>query len=239
LLKAGYPFAAPQDLSTTAIAVPDAPSNDEILTLLQVSERLGRISQSDGIKLQAYTTSTLPETVRREANLIGIGNRERFPLAEALQTGGFELKDLYTRRKDGSQIQTLPDTAGVVRQVVSPWNPDRVVLALTAQTNAGLNKVQDLFKKDILFFQLKDDTVVVNTNQKNPSEYNLDDYSLSFFNKADRQASLEKGSLLSRSSRWLQENWFLIPTGTVASSLLLYGVAQLYLKRVNNSEGDS
>lgn len=238
LLQAGYPFAAPQDLSGTAIALPDSPSNAEVLTLLQVSERLGRVSQSEGIKLQVYNGGNLPEETRSRANLIGIGTRDRFPFPEVFNTGGFQLDKFFTRRTEQSQIQTLPDSGGVVKQVISPWNGDRVVLALTAQNASGLDKIRDLFKKNALFFQLKNDTVVVNTTDKNPSEYDADAYSLSFFEEAERQTRIDNASPLGKTTRFLQDNWYLLPTGIVVSALVMYGVAQLYLKRVAEPKGE-
>ncbi|EKQ70483.1 Bacterial cellulose synthase subunit [Leptolyngbyaceae cyanobacterium JSC-12] len=238
LLQAGYPFAAPQDLSNTVIALPDSPSNAELLTLLQVSERLGRLSQSESIKLQVYNGGNLPEETRSRANLIGIGTRDRFPFPEIFNRGGFQLDKFFTRRTEQSQIQTLPDAGGVVKQVISPWNGDRVVLALTAQNNSGLDKIRALFKKNALFFQLKNDTVVVNTTDKNPSEYDVDAYSLSFFQEANRQTRIDNASPLSKTSRFLQDNWYLLPTGIVISALVMYGVAQLYLKRVAEPKGE-
>ncbi len=238
LLQSGFPFAAPQDLSTTVIALPDAPTDAELLTMLQVSERLGRLSQSDTVKLQVYNSSNLSEGTRSRANLIGIGTRDRFPFQEVFNISGFQLDKFFTRRTSQSQIQTLPDTGGVVKQVVSPWNRDRVLLALTAQNPAGLEKVQDVFKRDGLFFQLKEDTVVVNTTDKNPSQYDPNAYSLSFFQEAERQTQTDNASPLGKTSRMLQDNWYLLPTGIVVSALLMYGVAQLYLKRVAEPQGE-
>jgi len=232
LLKAGYPFAAPQDLSTTAIAVPDAPNAAELQTLLEFSERLGRLSQSDTVKLRVYTAGTLPEDVRQESNLVGIGRRERFPFPEINEAKGFQLGNFFTRSNGQSQVQTAPDTGGVVKQVVSPWNNNRVLLALTAQDDAGLGKVQDLFERDVLFFQLKDDTVVVNTTKDNPSPYDPDDYSFESFREADRTRQIENTSPVNKVSNFLSNNWYLLPTGIILAALGMYGVAQLYLKRL-------
>lgn len=232
LLKAGYPFAAPQDLSRLAIALPDAPNTAEIQTLMEFSERLGRLSESEAVKLQVYTTSTLPEEQRKAANLVGIGRRDRFPFPEVYEAKGFNLGNLFTRQSQGSQIQALPDTGGVIKQIISPWNGERVLLALTAQSDAGLDKVRDLFHKDSLFFQLKEDTVVLNTTEANPSEYDPDAYALQFFQEANRTSRIDNTSPLSKVSNFFRENWVLLPTGIALAALLSYGIAQLYLKRV-------
>ncbi|WP_421656508.1 cellulose biosynthesis cyclic di-GMP-binding regulatory protein BcsB [Leptothermofonsia sp. ETS-13] len=232
LLQTGYPFTAPQDLSTTAIALPDNPSSSELETLLEFSERLGRLSQSDGIQLQVYTVGTLPEPVRQRANLVGIGKREHFPFPEVFQSRGFQIGDLFGRRSDQSQVQTLPDTGGVVKQILSPWNGDRVLLALTAQTDAGLDRLKELLAYDSLFFRLKDDTVVINTSEKNPSQYKPDAWAMQFFQEADKTQRIDNSTPLTKASRFLQDHWYFLPTGIVTASLVLYGVVQLYLKRV-------
>lgn len=236
LLQVGYPFAGPQDLSSTAIVVPDAPSDVELQTLLQFSERMGRLSRADSVKLTAYPASGVPEDVRRQKNLVGIGKRDKFPLPEALQSQGFQLGDLFARSSDQSRIQTLPDSAGVIKQVISPYNGDRSLLALMAQSDSGLEKVRDTFRNDALFFKLKDDTVLVNTTSNSPSIYDDSDYSMEFFQQS-RPKRQESVNPLGKATRFLQENWYLLPTGIVLSALLLYGIVQLYLKRV--ALGDS
>lgn len=231
LLRVGYPFTSPQDLSSTAIALPDNPTNPEVLTLLKFSERMGRSSQAETVKLQVYTTGTLPEDVRKQANLVGIGRRERFPFPEVYEAKGFQLGNFFTRRSGDSQVQTLPDKGGVLKQIVSPWNRDRVVLALTAQDDAGLERVRDVFQKDSLFFRLQDDTVVVNTTEETPSEYDPNAYALESFKEADQHRRIDNTSPLNRVSNFISENWYLLPTGIVLAALSLYGISQLYLKR--------
>jgi hypothetical protein len=232
LLQAGYPFAAPQDLSTTAIALPDNPSNSELQTMMEFSERLGRLSQSEAIKLQVFPAGTLPEEVRSQANLVGIGNRDRFPFPELFDAKGFRLGGAFVRQNDNSRVQASPDTAGVVKQVISPWNRSRVLLGLTAQADSGMDKLRDLLQRDALFFQLKDDTAVINTTERQPSEYDPDAYAIEFFQEANQTRQLDNSSPLSRASRFLQDNWYLLPTGIVLAALALYGIVQLYLKRL-------
>lgn len=233
LLPVGYPFAAPQDLSSLAIVVPDSPSNTDLLTLLEFSERMGRLSQADSIKLTAHTTATLPEDVRKERNLVGIGTRDKFPFPEALQpqSRGFSLGNLFGRQSDKGQIQTLPDNGGVIKQVMSPWNDSRVLLALSGQTENGLRTVEGVVRKDLWFYKLKGDTTLVSLNKPNAPDYDPDAYTLEFLEQAP-QRRIEQTSLLSKASRVLQDNWLLLPTGIVALSLVLYGIAQLYLKRI-------
>lgn len=235
LLKFGFPFAAPQDLSQTAIILPQNPSKTDVLTLLAFSERLGRLSQADSVKLAVYTDA-LPETVRKNDHLVVIGTREKFPVPEVFQSSGLNLSQPFSRLSAQAAIQTPQDTQGMIKQIMSPWNSDRVILALTAQTDTGLERVQQVLNQDPWFFQLKKDTVLISSDQKNPTAYNPDAYQLEFFQSAPSTRRLENTTILSKASRFLQENWLFLPLGIVGVSILLYGIAQLYLKRLSTGE---
>jgi hypothetical protein len=234
LLKTGYPLTAPQDLSETAVALPDSPTNTEVETLLALSERLGRSSRADSVKLQVYLANTTPSDVGSQKHLVGIGTRDRFPFQEVFQTQGFSLQNTLTRRWQQSQIQSLPDNEGVVKEIVSPQNSDRLLLALTSRNEQGLADIRDLFDRDQLFSQLRGDTVLISRNQQNPSPYDPSGYSLEFLQEA-RQQQIENTSFLNRISLFLQDYWFMVPTGIVLLALLLYSISQLYLNRLAKS----
>lgn len=231
LLQFGFPFAAPQDLSRTAIVLPQNPSNTDILTLLAFSERLGRLTQADSVKLQVYTPESIPDSVRKNEHLVGIGTRDKFPFPEVFKSAGFNLSQAFSRVSAQGTIQTPQDSQGVIKQIISPWSNERTILALTAQTQTGLERVRQVVNRDPLFFQLKQDTVLIGSDQNNPSPYDPDAYQLEFFRTASRNR-VENTNLLSKTTRLLQENWLLLPLGILGISLLLYGIVQLYLKRL-------
>jgi hypothetical protein len=237
LFKFGYPFASPQDLSKTAVVLPQNPSATDILTLLELSERLGRLSQSETVKLDVYTADTLPNEVRKNDHLVAIGIREKFPLPDALKPSqGFNLSQAFNRSLAQASVQTPQDAQGMIKQVVSPWNSDRVVLALTSQTEVGLEKVRQVLNQDPWFFQLKQDTVLISSDKKDPLPYDPDAYQLEFIQSSPRISRIENTTPLSKLSRLIQENWLLLPLGIVGVSLLLYGIVQLYLKRITVAE---
>ncbi len=231
LMQYGFPFAAPQDLSKTAIVLPQEPNTTDILTMLAFSERLGRLSRADSVKLDVYTSDTLPAEIRKEENLVGIGTREQFPFPEVFKSPGFNLSQSFLRGSAQKTVQTPQDRQGMIKQILSPWNGSRVILALTAQTDAGLQRVQQVLNKDPWFFQLKKDTVLISSDQKNPVAYDPDGYQLAFFDNAPSKTRIENTNFVSKISRILQENWLLVPAGIVGLSLILYGIVQLYLKR--------
>jgi hypothetical protein len=117
-----------------------------------------------------------------------------------------------------------------VKQVVSPWNSERVLLALTGQSPEGLGHVRDLIAQDPLFYQLQGDTVLISANTENPSPFDANDYTLQFLRLAPPQQMVGD-----QRSWWLlfRSNWLILVPALVIAALLLYGVAQLYLQRVS------
>lgn len=232
LLTTGFPFTAPQDLSKTAIVVPDAPTETDVMTLLKFSERLGRLSQAQSVKLDVYKPASLTEAVKSDRHLVGIGTRDRFPIQEMLEANsGFRLMNTFTRESGKEKIHVLPDQGGVIKSMMSPWNRDRVLLALTAQADSGLKQVQDVLSNDLWFYQLKEDTALISTNQVNPSPDDSNAYQLQFVSQSERRR-IEDVNVLSKARQFLQEQWYLLPVGIISSSVLLYGIGQLFLKRV-------
>ncbi|MBE9182396.1 cellulose biosynthesis cyclic di-GMP-binding regulatory protein BcsB [Oculatella sp. LEGE 06141] len=236
LLQTGYPLTAPQDLSAAAVVVPDSPNDEEVSTLLALGERMGRLSRAESVKLQVYQAGTIPADIRNERNLVGIGTRDRFPFPEVLQDSGLQLASFDVRQWQQSQIQTSPDTEGVVKEVVSPWNRDRQVLALTGQSEQGLREVQALFKRDPLFSQLRGDTVLISRNQQNPSPYDASGYTLQVLQQSP-QRQIERTGFFNRITLYLQDHWYVLPIGIVLLGILLYGISQLYLNRIDVSGG--
>jgi cellulose synthase operon protein B len=232
LMQYGYPFAAPQDLSKSAIVMTDQPSSGEIELLLKVAERLGRLSRSEAIKLDAYRVGKLPDTVRNDRHLVAIGLQKNFPIPQAFdEQSGFVLQDLLGRKRDGSQVQVLPDEQGVIKAVLSPWNHDRMVVALSAQQESGLAQVKDVWSRDDLFFQLKDDTVLIRANRPAPLPEDPQSYTLEFLQRAREQREITESSDFARFLAMVRGNWLTVIPGTIVMALLLYTIFSAYLRR--------
>lgn len=235
LFQAGFPVAAPQDLAQTAFVVPENPTNDELLTMLQASSRLGRLSHAESVKLGVYTSQSLPSEVQQANNLIGIGIRDRFPLPEFFeQNTGFALGEQLSRRQDQSQVQTLTDQAGVIEAQVSPWNSERILLGLTAQTEAGLAGIQEVFYRDSLFSQLAGDTLLVQPRTDSRPELSNEAFQVTTLTQ-NRPVAIDRRSPLTRVMAAIQANWYLLPGGIILIALVFYGLSQVYLNRVSQS----
>jgi hypothetical protein len=235
LLQHGFPFAAPQDLSSTAIVVPKEPSTTDLMTLLEFSTRLGRLSKADSVQLSVYTSDKFPKELQAKRQLVGIGIQKNFPFPEAMTSGGFQLKDALERLWNKTEIQTLPANDGVIKEIISPYASDRVLLALSGQTEKGLEQVQSLLRQDPLFFQLKEDTVLISANTPKPDANDLNAYNLEFLQR-EQKRQVDKTPLPNQVFRVLSGSWFMLAPALVAATLILYGVVQLYLKRIGGQE---
>ncbi|NEP76418.1 cellulose biosynthesis cyclic di-GMP-binding regulatory protein BcsB, partial [Okeania sp. SIO2G5] len=235
LLKSGFPLAAPQDLSEMAVVLPDNPTQMDVEVLLALSKRLGLLANADSVKFDVYRASSLPNTVRRQAHLVGIGRRDRFPLPAAFSGengNGFNLSKGFTRLWKGTQIQALPDNAGVIQSVVSNQSDDHIILALTAQTDDGMVEVRNTMNRDPLFNQLRGDTILVSRNEVEPSPYSASGYTITALQQFPQRRIQQAGSL-SALSFFFQQYWFLIPTVLICLALLLYSISQIYLNRIS------
>jgi cellulose synthase operon protein B len=238
LMQYGYPFAAPQDLSKMSIALPPQPSIPSVNLMLKVAERLGRLSRSEAVKLKVYRSDHLPDA-KQDDHWVAIGLKEQFPVPQALdESAGFSLQDWLGRKRDGSQVQALPDEQGVIKAVLSPWNADRMLVALTAQRDEGLNQVRDVFDRDDLFFQLRDDTVLVRANRPAPLPEDPQSYQLEFLQRARQQREVTDASGFDRALASLRGNWLTVIPGTILAALLLYGVFSTYLRRFARKPAD-
>ncbi|HEY9614546.1 cellulose biosynthesis cyclic di-GMP-binding regulatory protein BcsB [Allocoleopsis sp.] len=234
-LRYGFPFAAPQDLSSTAIVVPKEPSPNELATLLEFSTRLGRLSKAKSVQLDAYTINSIPKELLKKRQLVGIGTQKTFPFPEVLKSGDFQLKDQLERQRVKSEVTTLPDSSGVIKEIISPYANDKVLLALTAQTENGLKQVQDFLRQDPLFFQLKEDTALISANTANPESYDPNAYNLEFLQREPKR-TVDKTPVQRQVFRFVTGSWFMLGPAMVAATLILYGVVQQYLKKIAGQE---
>ncbi|NEZ60734.1 cellulose biosynthesis cyclic di-GMP-binding regulatory protein BcsB [Leptolyngbyaceae cyanobacterium CCMR0081] len=235
LFRVGYPFTAPQDLSKTAIALPDNPSQAEIETLLALSGRLGKLSKAESIELNVYKNSSIPGADRSKFHWVGIGLREQFPFSEAFNANGFRLFAQFRRQWKDNQIQSIQDNEGVIKAVLSPWSNEHILLALSAQTEAGLREVQDALDLEPLFLALNGDTTLIGRKVPNPSPYDRKDYNMRFLDESAKRQIVDAG-VIQRSSLFLENHWWTLPIGIIIMALPLYSISQLYLNRLSDPE---
>lgn len=166
-----YPFTAFPDLSQVALVIPDSPNDTEMNTMVQIATRLGRSSLSKtGINLDAVHAKGAGKQ-RKDKHLIVIGQKDDNSLMKDLpakshllmKEGSIQLKS------DGettARLQYSPDQ-GLVEELLSPWNKNRVVLAVMGETDPAMRRIGDVFEDDTLFSAIEPGNVVV-MNQDGP-----------------------------------------------------------------------
>jgi cellulose synthase operon protein B len=232
LFTSGFPFANVQNLSNTAILVPETPNAADLMTMLKFSERMGRLTRANSVQHEVYRANNASADMKKYKNLVAVGTRERLPLPEVFQADkGFNLNDAFKRQIGQTQIQTLPNADGIIKTVISPWNKDRVLLALSAQSEQGLKQVQDVLSSDAWFYQLQGDTALMSPTEANPNPFDPNGYRFQFLQESTPQTR-ENINFINKIQRFLKTHFYLLPIGIIVVSLLMYGIAQKYLKRV-------
>ena len=110
-------------------------------------------------------------------------------------------------------------------------------MALTAQTEAGLQEVQSLLKQNSLFSQIQGDTVLISRSTPNPSPYDASGYNLEFLQEAQTRR-IQRSNSFTQIVLFLQDYWFLMLVGMLLLALLLYSLSQVFLNQVADS-GDA
>jgi hypothetical protein len=90
-------------------------------------------------------------------------------------------------------------------------------------------------RQDPLFFQLKDDTVLISANAANPDINDPNAYNLEFLQREVKR-SVDKTPVPNRVVRFISASWLMLAPAIIAAALILYGIVQLYLKRIAGQE---
>ena len=147
------------------------------------------------------------------------------------------LAESFLRFWGSSKVHAQSAQEGVLKQTNSPWNRQRTLVALTAQTEAGLQEVQSLLKQNSLFSQIQGDTVLISRSTPNPSLYDASGYNLEFLQEAQTRR-IQRSNSFTQIVLFLQDYWFLMLVGMLLLALLLYSLSQVFLNQVADS-GDA
>lgn len=113
-----YPDAA-------ELVLPDSPTPGDLKAAVTVAAGFGRYTAGD-ILLTTVTAAELTETIENTSNLIFIGKADAFS----------QLKDIPWPTPS---LDVAPED-GLLRLVVSPWNPAKVLLWVSGTSDAGIVK---------------------------------------------------------------------------------------------------
>jgi hypothetical protein len=115
------------------IVVPDAPSTNDLQAALTVAASFGRLSEGR-LQVDLTTVQRLSPQMRTGRHLILVGSHTGLaPIARNLA-----LPAAITERGINASGATADD--GIIQMILSPWNSERVVLAVSGGSDAGVLK---------------------------------------------------------------------------------------------------
>lgn len=163
----GFPFTAYQDLSQTTLVLPDTVGRTDLEAMLQFLTRLGKESWSHkGIELSAYHAATLNGDAKKNHNLVVIGQKGRNKLLDELNDKATLLMEsawntLSEEQKNKVAQLNYASGQGIVEEVLSPWNENRVVLLLTGENDTAMVHNAQVFSNDTWFSAIKPGNLMV------------------------------------------------------------------------------
>ena len=164
----GYPFSAHQDFSDVSFVLPKILEREHLQTFLSMLTRFGKESRSQsGIRINAFHEESLPEDLKRNNHLIAIGQIGSLELMNELQSKLMlviaETRKAVMQESPNKLLSKLDYKRGqgILEELVSPWNSNRVILLATGETKDALKHLTNLFSKDKLFGAIGPGNVLV------------------------------------------------------------------------------
>lgn len=126
----------PQPAPVTFI-VPDSPSPTELTALGEVATQLGQYAGDRGLKVELERASDVRQSDLASTHVILLGKRGSLPLLGGIS--GTPLKQDQTGFLDVSG-RPVPEDAGVLMVMPSPWGQARGLLIVSGTSDAGVSK---------------------------------------------------------------------------------------------------
>lgn len=167
--KAGFPFTRMSDLSDTAIVLPPQPSAQELSACLEMMGFFGAQTGMPGFYVDVLESNAIQRAGNKDLLLISAGgdhplmanwangmpisvgrsglglNRPSTPWLRFLSLPFLPSGREWSRLSDA--LATEPNPPLLIQSFVSPLNPGRSVVAISAVTPAGLDGLADLLER--------------------------------------------------------------------------------------------
>jgi hypothetical protein len=148
---ARYPapfFEQPLAHSPVYFVLPDNPSTADLSAAATIAAGLGKFSNGE-IRLASALDTQVPADVRDNHHLIVIGRKGTNRLLDRL--------DLPLRL----DAPTLSEDQGVIQEVVSPWNPARMILIVTGRSDNGLSQASRELNREAHLIRMQGAVAIV------------------------------------------------------------------------------
>jgi hypothetical protein len=128
--------------------LPDNPSAADLSAAATIAAGLGKSSNGE-IHLASALDTQVPIDIRDNHHLIVIGRKGTNRFLEQL--------DLPLRL----DAAALSEDQGVIQELVSPWNPMRMILVVTGQSDDGLSKASQALNREAHLFSMQGVVAIV------------------------------------------------------------------------------
>ncbi len=147
------------------VVIPDKPSASDLQAAMTVAAGLGNLT-NEHLALDLTTVGQLTNEQKAAGNLIMVGNAASLsPLSELT----------LPQPMAGGKFQMAADGAddGVVALAASPWNPSRVVLVVSGNTDVGTVKAAQAVSTGLLRTAGQPNLALVQTVEPNPIQTSI------------------------------------------------------------------
>ena len=141
-------YEASFDPQTTYFVLPDAPSAADLSGVASISAGLGKFSEGQ-VRLAAVRESQLTPEIRSQHHLIVVGRVGTNGLLEEL--------DLPLELDEAN----VSEDQGVIAEIVSPWNPLRLILVVSGLSDEGMSKACLALNRQSPFLGMRGEVSIV------------------------------------------------------------------------------
>lgn len=156
-----YPYSTLQDLSNTAIIMPDAPTKQDYQAMLNTVGAISKVTDSDaGINVEVATSNSGSESSFSDRNIIYIGTSQSNSAISKVQDKlYFNLNDSYKELKPYQNQKALLayfNDQGVLEQVISHLNSAKVITVIHGKTEQAVDNASTALSEKEKLTNIKD-----------------------------------------------------------------------------------
>jgi cellulose synthase operon protein B len=135
------------------VVVPDKPAAEELQAALAVMAGLGRLT-SGKIEATLIPIGQLTDEIRNTTHLILVGKPDHLPILPAITLPA-------SPGKAGFELKEAKPNDGLIQIALSPWNPSRVVLVVTGNSDRGVAKAGQAVSSGVIRVGERPDLAIV------------------------------------------------------------------------------
>jgi hypothetical protein len=209
-----YPFSQNTGFDQTLIVLPDQFDPSVLNDLVQIAGNLGSASQIEFITAHVAFATSVDEAAKAAYHMIVLGRPTENSLLQEVNEvlpHPFEAKSDILKPLVVDSVAFLPDPnrdAGLLEVIISPWNENNSLLAITGTTDAGVDMAlqtflgkTNLLEGNLAVVEPNPDPLAGTPNQI--SVYSIDTRPRSLTDEESSiQGSLSENDLVMLSKRW-------------------------------------